>query len=36
VALLPFKTGAFEFGIRIFPKNPALPNRQDFNLVKWI
>jgi phosphorylase/glycogen(starch) synthase len=36
VTMLPFKTGAFEFGIRIFPKNPALPHRQDFNLVKWI
>ena len=36
VTLLPFKTGAFEFGIRMFPKNPNLPHRQDFNLVKWI
>ena len=36
VTLLPFKTGAFEFGIRIFAKNPNLPHRQDFNLVKWI
>lgn len=36
VTLLPFKTGAFEFGIRMFPKNPALSHRQDFNLVKWI
>ena len=36
VTLMPFKTGAFDFGIRMFPKNPALPHRQDFNLVKWI
>ncbi|MDR1865251.1 MAG: alpha-glucan family phosphorylase [Bacteroidales bacterium] len=36
VTLLPLKTGAFEFGIRMFPKNPALPHRQDFSLVKWI
>jgi phosphorylase/glycogen(starch) synthase len=36
VSLLPMKTGAFEFGIRMFPKNPALPNRQDFSLVKWV
>ncbi len=36
VSLLPFKTGAFDFGIRMFPKNPALPHRQDFHLVKWI
>lgn len=36
VSMLPFKTGAFEFGIRMFPKNPALPHRQDFNLVKYL
>jgi phosphorylase/glycogen(starch) synthase len=36
VTLLPLKTGAFEFGIRMFPKNQALPHRQDFSLVKWI
>jgi phosphorylase/glycogen(starch) synthase len=36
VSLLPMKTGAFEFGIRMFPKNPALPHRQDFSLVKWV
>jgi len=36
VTLLPFKTGAYDFGIRMFPKNPALSHRQDFNLVKWI
>jgi phosphorylase/glycogen(starch) synthase len=36
VSLLPNKTGAFEFGIRMFPKHPALPHRQDFSLVKWI
>lgn len=36
VTLLPVKTGAFDFGIRLFPKNPTLPHRQDFSLVKWI
>jgi glycogen phosphorylase/synthase len=28
--------GTFNYGVRIFPKNENLPNRQDFNLVKWI
>ncbi|HEX3007078.1 MAG TPA: alpha-glucan family phosphorylase, partial [Bacteroidales bacterium] len=36
VDIVPVKTGAYDFGIRIFPKNPALPHKQDFNLVKWI
>ena len=36
VSLLPIKTGAYEFGIRMFPKNPKLPHRQDFSLIKWI
>ncbi len=36
VLMCPYKTGAFEFGIRMFPKNSELPHRQDFNLVKWI
>ncbi|MDR1673717.1 MAG: alpha-glucan family phosphorylase [Bacteroidales bacterium] len=36
VSVLPNKTGAFEFGIRMFPKHPALPHRQDFSLVRWI
>ncbi|MDR0421162.1 MAG: alpha-glucan family phosphorylase [Prevotellaceae bacterium] len=28
--------GIYMSGYRIFPKNPLLPHRQDFNLVKWI
>ena len=36
VDIVPTKTGAYDFGIRIFPKNEELPHRQDFNLVKWI
>ena len=32
----PNRPGAFNYGIRIFPKNPDLPHRQDFALVKWI
>ncbi len=34
--LTPKKPGVFEFGIRIFPKHPELPHRQDFNYVRWI
>lgn len=36
VDIVPVKTGAFDFGIRIFPKNENIPHKQDFNLVKWI
>lgn len=36
VDVIPNKTGAYDFGIRIFPKNSELPHRQDFNFVKWI
>lgn len=36
VDVVPFKTGAFDFGIRIFPKHADLPHRQDFSFVKWI
>ncbi|MDE6287790.1 MAG: DUF3417 domain-containing protein, partial [Muribaculaceae bacterium] len=28
--------GVFRFGYRIYPKNPALPHRQDFAFVRWI
>ena len=30
------KPGSYNYGIRIFPKNPNLPNRQDFRIIKWI
>lgn len=36
VKITPTKTGAFDFGIRIFPKHKDVPHRQDFNLIKWI
>ena len=29
-------TGSFEIAFRIFPTNPMLPHRQDFNLVRWM
>ena len=28
--------GVFKFGVRMFPKNEALPHRQDFCLVRWL
>ncbi|MBN2350100.1 MAG: alpha-glucan family phosphorylase [Bacteroidales bacterium] len=28
--------GTFTYGLRIFPKNPLLPNRMDFPLIRWI
>jgi len=31
----PNNTGTFDVAIRIFPKNPRLPHRMDFALVKW-
>jgi glycogen phosphorylase/synthase len=36
VDVVPTKTGAFDLGIRIFPKHANIPHRQDFNLVTWI
>jgi alpha-glucan phosphorylase-like protein len=30
------KAGVYDYVFRLFPKNPLLPHRQDFNLVKWI
>ena len=28
--------GVFRFAYRIYPKNAALPHRQDFAWVRWI
>lgn len=33
---LPQRTGMYQVGTRIFPKNVLLPHRQDFPLVKWL
>jgi glycogen phosphorylase/synthase len=30
------RPGVYNYVFRLFPKNPLLPHRQDFNLVKWI
>lgn len=32
----PNEPGAFDSGIRIFGKNPLLPHRMDFPLMRWI
>ncbi|MBQ0126461.1 MAG: alpha-glucan family phosphorylase [Bacteroidales bacterium] len=34
--ILPERTGMYQVGTRIYPKNPMLPHRQDFPLVKWL
>ncbi len=34
--IFPERTGLYQVGTRIFPKNPHLPHRQDFPLVKWL
>ena len=34
--VLPEHTGMYQVGKRIFPKNEALPHRQDFPLVRWL
>ena len=30
------KPGSYNYGLRIYPKNPDLPNRLDFKILKWI
>jgi len=32
----PVHPGSFSYGIRMYPKNPGLPHRQDFRYIKWI
>ena len=32
---IPNRTGIFDVALRIYPKNPRLPHRMDFALVKW-
>ena len=34
--ILPERTGMYQVGTRVYPKNPMLPHRQDFPLVKWL
>ena len=32
----PVHPGSFNYGIRLYPKNPGLPHRQDFKYVRWL
>ena len=35
-ALLPDTAGLYQVAARIYAKNPLLPHRQDFELVRWL
>ncbi len=35
-SLLPQTTGLYQVAARIYAKNPLLPHRQDFELVRWL
>ena len=35
-SILPERTGMYQVTARYFAKNPMLPHRQDFGLVKWL
>ena len=35
-SILPERTGMYQVATRIYAKNPQLPHRQDFPLVKWL
>ena len=35
-SILPDRTGMYQVAIRMYAKNPLLPHRQDFELVKWL
>ncbi|MCQ2150464.1 MAG: alpha-glucan family phosphorylase [Bacteroidales bacterium] len=35
-SVLPEKTGMYQVGTRVYPKNAQLPHRQDFPIVKWL
>jgi glycogen phosphorylase/synthase len=32
----PTRAGAFHYGIRLYPKHPDLPHKQDMGFVKWL
>lgn len=36
VDIVPDRTGQFQVAGRIFAKNPLMPHRQDFDLVRWL
>ena len=35
-SILPERTGMYQVATRIYAKNPQLPHRQDFGLVRWL
>ncbi len=35
-SMMPERTGMYQVAARLYPKNPCLPHRQDFPLVKWL
>lgn len=35
-SIIPDRTGMYQVATRIYPKNPLLPHRQDFALVRWL
>ena len=35
-SVLPERTGMYQVGTRVYPKNSELPHRQDFPVVKWL
>ncbi|MBR5699789.1 MAG: alpha-glucan family phosphorylase [Bacteroidales bacterium] len=36
VSFMPERTGAYQMATRVFARNPQLPHRQDFELVRWL
>ena len=36
VSFMPERTGAYQIATRVFARNPLLPHRQDFELVRWL
>ena len=32
----PIKAGVYDYAFRVYPRNPMLPHRMDFPLVKWV
>ncbi|MCQ2146024.1 MAG: alpha-glucan family phosphorylase [Bacteroidales bacterium] len=35
-SVLPERTGMYQVATRVYAKNPLLPHRQDFELVRWL
>ena len=36
VEIVPDRSGQFSIAGRFYAKNPELPHRQDFDLVRWL